>query len=136
NIPIYLLEPMRIMLFVILIFSSRNNAYIIAFSLPLFSFLVSSHPSIIKSVLITVELCINVFLFYTFAEMMRNKFTAAFLSIILSKIVYYLLKFALISLLLIQGDLISTPIYLQAVVAVGLSFLVFGAGLLKGEKRI
>lgn len=125
GIPVYLFEPMRIMLFVSFIFSSRKNSYIIALSLPLFSFLVSSHPSIVKSVLIAVELSTNVFLFYLFDEMLRNKFTAAFLSIVISKVLYYLLKFVFISIALMGGSLISTPIYIQVIVTVFLSLILF-----------
>jgi hypothetical protein len=131
NVPVYLFEPMRIMLFLALAFSSRNNSYIIAFSLPLFSYLISSHPSIIKSALIAVELSINVFLFYSFVKVLKNKFSAAFLSIILSKFVYYLLKFALISVLLVEGDLISTPVYIQLIVTTFLSFSLYGISLMK-----
>lgn len=134
NIPIYLFEPMRIMLFLSIIFSSKRNSYLIALTLPLFSFIVSAHPSAIKSILIAVELGINVFLYYFFIEMLKNNFTAAFFSIILSKVLYYLLKFALIYFLLIDGNLISTPLYLQIVVTIMLSFIVFGADLLKGNK--
>jgi hypothetical protein len=125
GISVYLFEPMRIMLFVSFMFSSRNNSYIIALSLPLFSFLISSHPSLIKSGLIAIELTANVFLFYLFAEMLRNKFTAAFLSIVISKILYYFLKFAFISLALMEGSVISTPIYIQVIVTVFLSIIVY-----------
>jgi len=134
NIPVYLYDPMRLMLFLSLTFSSRNNSFIIALSLPFFSYLISSHPSVIKSALIAVELSLNVFLFYLFVEMLTNKFTAAFLSIVISKVIYYLLKFALISFAFLEGDLISTPIYIQFFVAIVLSLSIFGLSLFRNNK--
>ena len=75
---------------------------------------------IIKSVLITIELLINLFLFYFLIEK-TNKFISMFLSIILSKIIYYSAKFFLIQVNLIDGGLISTSLFIQWVVAIGLS---------------
>lgn len=133
NIPVFLFDPMRIMLFLTFAFSSRNNSYLIAFSLPLFSFLISSHPSLAKSALIAVELSLNVFLFYWLVEKLSNQFWAAFLSIILSKVLYYFLKFVFISFVLLEGDLISTPIYIQIVVTIILSITIFGVDLLRNK---
>lgn len=125
DIPLYLFEPMRIMLFLALAFSSKNNSYVIALSLPLFSFLISAHPSVIKSIMITIELCLNVFLFYWLVEKFSNQFWPAFISIVLSKILYYLLKFVLISFVLLDGNLISTPVYIQIIVSIVLSIFIF-----------
>lgn len=134
NVPVYLFEPMRIMLFIAIAFSSRNNTYLIALSLPVFSYLISSHPSIIKTGLITVELSINVFLYFSLVGVLGNKFSAAFLSIMFSKIIYYLLKFALISFAFMEGDLISTPVYIQLIVATVLSLLMFGFSFRRTDK--
>ena len=64
NLPIYYIEPMRLMLILALVHSSKQNAYILALTLPLFSFLVSAHPVLPKMFLISFELCLNVFLFF------------------------------------------------------------------------
>jgi len=122
--PVYYLEPMRIMMFIGLAFMNRKNVYLIAITLPLFSYLISAHPSILKSGLIASELFINAWLFYFLFERSGNKFQSAVFSLLISKILYYSLKYLLIFSTLLSGELISTPIYLQIFVAVGLSIFI------------
>ena len=71
--PIYYLDPMRIALVVALIYTSKKNAYIIALTLPLFSFIISSHPQILKSFLLSAELIINLSLFFLLKEKLKNR---------------------------------------------------------------
>jgi hypothetical protein len=123
SLPLYLMEPMRLAVIFCLVHTNRKNAVIIAVTVPLFSLVVSSHPAIIKSVLITIELLINLFLFYFLIEK-TNKFISMFLSIILSKIVYYSAKFLLIQINLIDGELITTSLIIQWIVTLGLSLYV------------
>lgn len=127
SFPLYLIEPMRIMLVFALVHTEKKNAYILALTLPVFSFLVSAHPSIPKTGLITAELLLNVWLFFIISEKVKNGFVSLALSILLSKLFYYAAKFAFISLAFIGGGLISTPIYIQLVMIVLLStyFLVY-----------
>jgi hypothetical protein len=115
SFPVYYLEPMRIMLILAIVHTSRKNAYLIAFTLPLFSLLISAHPSLIKTSLVTGELLLNIWLFFFLSEKLANKTLNIFLSIIASKIFYYLIKFLLITSLLMSGDLISTPMYIQMI---------------------
>lgn len=124
NIPLYLVEPMRIMLILAIVHTSKKNAYIIALTLPLFSFLISAHPNIFKVLLITAELVLNVWLFFELSKR-TNKFVAMLSSILISKIFYYLLKFGLISFAILQTGLISTPIYLQLITSVVFSGYLF-----------
>ncbi len=119
--PIYYLDPMRIALVVALVHTSKRNAYIIALTLPLFSFLISSHPQILKSFLLSAELVINLSLFFLLKDKLKNVFTSLFLSIVISKVIYYLLKFVLIYFALLNDKLFSTPIYFQIGMAVILS---------------
>ncbi|PKL81974.1 MAG: hypothetical protein CVV24_12520 [Ignavibacteriae bacterium HGW-Ignavibacteriae-3] len=122
-IPLYLLEPMRVVLLLSIVFTSRKNVYLLTLVLPLFSFIISTHPAVIKSLLITSEMFLNVFLFFTLLKYFKKSFPSAILSIMISKIYYYLLKFSLISFGFITSELISTPVILQ--IAVGLSISVF-----------
>ena len=115
NLPLYLIEPMRLMLVFALVHSNKTNAYIIALTLPLFSFFMSGHPVFPKMVLIAIELAINVYLFYFLARKIKSVFPAIFLSIIFSKIIYYLLKFGLISLTILNTEVISTPLFIQLI---------------------
>ena len=124
NVPLYLVEPMRIMLILAIAHTKKKNAYLIALTLPLFSFLISGHPNIFKAVIMTMELVLNVWLFYELAKR-ANQFVAMLSSIVLSKIFYYLLKFGLISFAVLQTDLISTPIYLQVITSLVFSGYLF-----------
>lgn len=125
-IPLYLLEPMRIIIIFSLFYTSKNNALLLCITLPLFSFIVTGHPLLIKSILIILELAINVSLLSFFIKISRP-FIGVFVSIIFSKLIYYLLKFYLIKNSLIGGDLISTPIVLQfsVLLLVGCIFSVY-----------
>lgn len=116
-LPVYLIEPMRLMLIIALVHSSKANAYILAFTMPLFSFVVSSHPSFYKMLLISIELGLNVFLFYMIVDRVKNGFSAILASIVLSKLVYYALKFGFIGFALIGGSLVSTPLLIQLITA-------------------
>lgn len=64
GLPIYLIEPMRIMVVLAMAHTNRTNAYILALTLPVFSYAISMHPVFAKSLLITAELLLNVWLFY------------------------------------------------------------------------
>lgn len=125
SFPVYYLEPMRIMLILAIVHTTRKNAYLIAFTLPLFSLLFSAHPSLIKTSLITSELLLNVWLFFVLSEKLSNKTLSVFLSIIVSKIFYYLIKFLLINSAVMDGDLISTPIYIQIIMLFVLSGYIY-----------
>lgn len=131
SFPVYYLEPMRIMIFVGLALMNRKSVYLMAFTLPIFSFLISSHPSIIKSGLITFELFINAWLFYFLFERNGNKLMSAFFSLVLSKILYYTLKYLLIFITLMDGELIAIPIYVQILMTISLA--VFLAATKKAE---
>ena len=125
SLPVYYIEPMRIMLILAVVHTSRKNAYLIALTLPLFSFLISAHPSLIKTSLITGELLLNVWLFFVLSEKLSNKTLSIFLSIIASKIFYYLVKFLLITSAFIGGDLISTPMYIQILMVIVFSGYIY-----------
>jgi hypothetical protein len=125
SFPVYYLEPMRIMLILAIVHTSRKNAYLIALTLPLFSMLISAHPSLVKTSLITGELLLNVWLFFLLSEKLSNKTLSIFLSIVVSKIFYYLVKFLLVTSALISGDLIATPIYIQIIMLFVLSGYIY-----------
>jgi hypothetical protein len=135
NFPVYYLEPMRIMLILAIAHTNRQNAYIIALTLPIFSLLISTHPSIIKTTLITAELFLNVWLYFFISQKISNKIFIMFLSILLSKIFYYLAKILLVNLALISGDVIATPIYIQIIMLFILSgYIYFFESLLKKKQ--
>ena len=127
--PLYYLDPMRLVLLGVY-FVSRNykNAYVLALGLPIFSMLYSGHPVFYKAILISIELFINMVVLHFLFRKGTNIFFAVFFSIVLSKIIYYLFKFAFIEWSLISGKLFSTSLIIQIIIAAGLSsvFFIFG----------
>lgn len=115
NVPLYLVEPMRVMLVLAIAHTTKRNAYLIALTLPIFSYLTSAHPFLYKTVIITMELVLNVWLFYFLSSKWKNHFAAIITSILFSKVFYYVMKFGLISYGIVNSKLISTPVYLQII---------------------
>lgn len=125
--PVYYLDPMRIALVFALLSTSKRNTFLIAITLPVFSFFISSHPQILKAFLLSIELIINLAFFFLLKEKIKNVFASFLLSVIISKIIYYLLKLFLINSGLLEDKLFSTPYYFQI-----LSAIVLGVILLVG----
>jgi len=121
GIPFYMAEPMRILMILALVHTRKENAYFLALTLPLFSWLVGGHPVGLKAVIMMAELTVNVWLYFAFANKISNKFLLMFSSILLSKILYYGLKIAIVSFGLLKMDIISTPILIQLAVIIMLS---------------
>ncbi len=124
SFPVYIFDPMRIMVVLSIIYTGRKNAYIIAASLPVFSFLVSGHPFFFKALIISAELSVNVWMFIALKERMKNNFGALFLSIVSAKIFYYAVKYTVIALGLAAAEVIATPLYIQLGVALVLSLFI------------
>jgi hypothetical protein len=123
--PVYYLDPMRIAIVFGLLFTSKKNVIILALTLPIFSFIISTHPQIYKSFLLTAELLMNIGLFFWLLKKLENVFTSFLLSVIISKAIYYSAKFAFIRIDLINDSLFSTPFYFQILVAVILSGVLY-----------
>ena len=126
NLPLYLMEPMRLMLVLALAHTHRINAYLLALTLPLFSFLVSGHPVPIKMGLIAFELTLNVFLFFLLQKRFRYVFPAILLSILFSKAAYYIAKYLLIQYSILDMEVFSSPVWSQVLVIGGCSMYVWG----------
>jgi hypothetical protein len=125
SFPLYYADPMRIVLILCLAHTSKSNSLLIALTLPVFSFIIASHPSMYKSMLIASELILNLFLFYFISQKIKNIFGSMLISIALSKMFYYLAKYFFISGGLIEGDLVTTPILIQTVAAVVFSLYAY-----------
>lgn len=120
--PLYLFDPMRIaVLGSILLVNDKRNTYIMAVTLPLFSYMVAGHPILYKNLIIAIELLTNVFLFNYFAAHVKHIFSATFFSILISKLLYYALKYALVYYCLIKTALVDTNILIQLSVSVFIS---------------
>ena len=124
SFPLYLIEPMRIALILALVHTTKRNAYIIALTLPIFSYLVSAHPVFYKMLLISGELVLNVWLFYFILGRTKNAFVSILSSIVASKAIYYMAKFIAVALILKTGEsIIATSLTIQ--VATTLVFSVY-----------
>ena len=147
SLPFYMIDPMRVaVLGALLVSKDWKNGLLLALSLPLFSFAVSGHPVFPKCLLIAAELSVNVLLFVwlsrifvrsaspsSFASSPENGSAAkapgsaaivgvaAFVSILLSKALYYGLKALVLSAGLMQTELISTALLVQLAVALLIS---------------
>ena len=113
SFPLYLFEPMRFVIFCLILTTTRKNTLLLALLLPFISNIISGHPIFPKNILISIELITNVLLLYKLANMKVNIFISIILSVIFSKIIYYALKYALISVGALNVELISTPISYQ-----------------------
>jgi hypothetical protein len=118
NLPLYVVEPMRLALFASILFTNRANSILIAAALPLFSLVTSGHPVIVKSFLISIELVVNVMLFYLLYERTKSNFFSALISITASKILYYIIKYLVITMGLLSSALVSTSLLVQGVVLI------------------
>lgn len=124
SFPVYLLDPMRwCVLGSYLLLRNRNNALLLAFSLPLISYMFSGHPVLFKNMLISIELMSNIILLEVLLMRFENVFVSVLLSIMVSKLVYYLLKAFIISLGILHTNIIDTTLLFQVVVSILISLL-------------
>lgn len=123
--PLYMLDPMRIVVFAsVLLSGNRTNSYIFAITIPFFSYFVGGHPVLIKSSIIALELFANVALFWFFYKKGWNVFFVTILSIIFAKLIYYACKISLIELGCLQMDVFNTSFIFQLIVALMLSYTI------------
>jgi hypothetical protein len=124
--PLYKFEPMRIALIIALLFTNRANTYLIAFTIPVASALITGHPELFKAVLMGIELSALVAVYSYFVRMDRfPAFAALIMGIVFSKILYYTMKSVALSAGFLSGSLVSTPVQTQLVLALGTA-AVFG----------
>jgi len=121
DIPLYLFEPLRIMIILAVVHTKRENAYFIALTLPLFSTLFSGHPFFAKMLVISGELYMNVLLYFLISGKMRNVFLSMLSAIVMSKVFYFLCEYIFLGEMIKLYGIGEHPLYLQAFVAVILS---------------
>lgn len=115
--PLYLFDPMRlIVLLGFMIYRNKWNSCALAVTLPLVSFLLSGHPVAIKNGLIAVELLTNILLLAYMLDKRVNPTLSIVTSIGASKMVYYGLKYAVITFGFLNADLVATDWIYQVIV--------------------
>lgn len=130
--PFYMFDPMRLLLFSAILFSSRRNALAMALWLPLFSMLTSGHPVFPKVMLIQGELVLNALVFFGLARSSRSFVLSAAGAVLVSKTAYYGAKFLLIKTAALDGHLIATPWTYQLAT---LSFILFAGGWIRHRQQ-
>ncbi|MBT3229388.1 MAG: hypothetical protein HOD43_02440 [Candidatus Marinimicrobia bacterium] len=123
-IPLYQLDPMKLLLMGAIIYSSRGNAILMAVSLPIFSTLAVGHPIFPKNLIISIELIIFTGVITSLGFHRFGSSVQFLLAVLISKIAYYLLKAALISFGMLNASLFSTGMGMQ-MISVGILFSVF-----------
>lgn len=124
-VPLYLIDPMRLLVFLTLLTTHRTNSLVLAASLPFLSTLFSGHPIFPKNILIATELSLNVMLFHWIFSKRDSVLVAGSLSILISKVFYYALKFGFISAGILGGALISTSLGYQLIPLILLPLLLY-----------
>lgn len=129
SFPLYLADPMRLAVLATLFFTgNRKNTLIMALIIPMFSFFVSGHPVFPKCLLIAGELSVNVLLFVLISGKLHGRFVGSvgvsmFVSILLSKVLYYIVKAVLVAGGTLVMDIFSTEFGIQLAVAAVISIL-------------
>lgn len=125
-IPFYIIEPFRLMILVsLVVMNNKYNALLLAVTLPLFSFIIATHPLFAKAMLISIEMVFNILVYSWLIKKINKPFWVILISIVISKAGYYLLKFGFISMGLLSMSLVSTSLLVQLAVAF-ITALLFG----------
>ena len=126
TIPFYIIEPFRLMVLVsLVVMNNKHNALLLAVTLPLFSFLIATHPLFVKALLISIEMVFNVLIYSWLIKKINKPIGVILISIVVSKAGYYLLKYGFISMGLMPMSLVSTSLMVQLAVAI-VTALLFG----------
>lgn len=112
-------EPMRIALFAgLLLVDDKRNGYLLAALLPVASMLISGMPTPPICALMVLELILNVFIFHLITKVSKSAFVGMLTGIVLSKVVFRLLKWGVISQGMMQTSELIANWQLQLIVAV------------------
>jgi len=135
-VPLYLIDPMRMLLFLTLITTHRVNSLVLAASIPFLSTLFSGHPVFPKNILIAAELSLNVMVFHWILGKKDSLIMAGVVSILSAKVFYYALKFGFISAGLLGGVLVSTPLGYQLMPLIVLPLILVGIDRMRDRQSL
>ncbi|MCF7824109.1 MAG: hypothetical protein K9N35_08055 [Candidatus Marinimicrobia bacterium] len=132
-VPLYLIDPMRLLLFLTLLTTDRTNSLVLAATIPFLSTFFSGHPVFPKNILISAELSLNVIVFHWIMGKKDSVILAGVASILSAKVFYYLLKYGFITAGFLGGMLITTPLGYQLIPLILLPFILFGLDKLRSS---
>lgn len=124
GVPLYMAEPMRIILILSMVHASKYTSCVLAATLPLLSWIFSGHPELVKMLIITGELLLNVSLFYLIYKRLNNPLIAILASIIISKILCYLAYWPVFSFAFMVAEAHPLFLVIQIITTVIFSFYV------------
>jgi hypothetical protein len=133
QLPFYMIEPMRLMAVISMVHSTRMNSFLLALVLPLFSWVATGHPELTKMLVMTMELGMNVFLFYLLRKKMNSVFLAMIIAITASKILCYSLYLVFFSMMFIREEAEMT--FLVAQVITTLLFSLYASTLFRKNSQ-
>ena len=134
KLPLYLFEPLRIMIILSVVHTRKENTYIMAVALPVFSYLVSGHPFFGKMIVICFEMLLNIGLFFIFSKFIKNNFLSMTLAILISKGFYYFCQYVFLRELSEIYNIGEHPLYIQGLLSIAMSVYVYY--ILKRKKQI
>ncbi len=113
-IPLYLFDPMKLIIILVIVFTNKTNAIFVALAIPQFSLVTSGHPIFPKNILISIELIIFVSTYSLFHVSYMKKYKLAG-AILFSKLSYYMLKMGFVYFGILSLPIVSTPIKYQLI---------------------
>ena len=125
HLPFYMVEPMRMMVVISIAHSNRANSYLLALTLPLFSWAVSGHPEFFKMLVMTSEITVNVFLYYLLLRKIDSVIMAMIVSIVVSKVFCYALYLLFFSMMFLQQEAEPSFLLAQVITTLIFSFYVY-----------
>ena len=125
KLPLYYLEPMRIMIIIFFIRGYMKDAFVFSILYPIISFLISGHPMIYKMPLVMIDLFLNILIFYILTRKDINIYISFIVSVVISKILYYILKYMIFTVILAKSQgLIETNILIQGINILGILIII------------
>jgi len=125
NYPMYLFDPMKIILLLAFLSTKNENVFFLIITIPISSWIISGHPIFPKFILIILE-NLTVFTLYLifYRQFNINKLVLFNLAIIIGKLVYYSLKTVYIKFGILQGEIFSTNIKFQLASVILLNLII------------
>ena len=122
--PLYQLDPMKILVLVTVMYSTRWNSVTIAAVLPVLSFLSTGHPIFPKFLIMSMELMIFSWVMSFLIQKQSGAVMTFISAILVSKLAYYAIKAGAIGFGVLNQQLVSTELWvqLQAIILLGVIY--------------
>ncbi len=119
GVPLYKINPMHWVVYFVILFKkpSFSSIAILAFALPLTSNILTGHPLIIKSIIMSFELLIYGMIFSLLYNHVSKSIPFAYIvSQIVGHIIYFSLKYILIKIELMNSVMFTSSVIIQIIV--------------------